>query len=136
MYNINPPLIIFSISIICLLNSLVFYDFLKTFQCIANEFGILFFLAIISYIISFIFGISKYNNYVINENTTIYSYMKDKYPLFTYIYTFLCILNFYTLHLHKKVCTTQVNISYLVDLSFFMIFFISEKYNFKLTNYD
>lgn len=127
MYNINPQLIIFSISILCLINSLLFYDFFKTFQCIANEFGMLFFLAIISYIISFIFGTSKYNNYIINENTTIYSYMKDKYPLFTYIYTFLCILNFYTLHLHKKVCTTQVNISYLVDLTFFMIFFISEK---------
>ena len=87
-------------------------------------------LAIISYIVSFIFGFSKYNNYIINENSTIYSYMKNKYPLFTYIYTFLCILNFYTLHLHKKVCLTQVNISYLVDLTFFMIFFISEKVQF------
>jgi hypothetical protein len=127
MYNINLQLIIFSISILCLVNSLIFYDFFKTLQCIVNEFGILIFLAGISYIISFIFGFSKYNNYIINENSTIYSYMKNKYPLFTYIYTFLCILNFYTLYLHKKVSTTQVNISYLVNLSFFMIFFISEK---------
>ena len=127
MYNINPPLIIFYVSIMSLIYSLIFYDFFKTFQCIANELGVLFFLTIISYIISFIFGYSKYNNYIINENSTIYSYMKEKYPLFTNIYTFFCILNFYTLHLHKKVCTTQVNISYLVNLSFFMIFFISEK---------
>ena len=127
MYNINPQLIIFSISILCLINSLLFYDFIKTFQCITNECGMLVLLAIISYIVSFIFGSTSRNRYIINENTTIYSYMKDKYPLFTYIYTFLCILNFYTLHLHKKVCITQVNISYLVNLSFFMIFFISEK---------
>jgi hypothetical protein len=130
MYNINLQLIIFSISIICLINSLLFYDFLKTLQCIANECGMLFFLAIISYIISFIFGTPRYNSYIINENTTIYSYMKEKYPLFTIIYTFLCILNFYTIYLYKKVSITQVNISYLVDLSFFMIFFISEKVQF------